>query len=104
MPFVAMSGVGREMGVLNGVEIVKGEWAVLESKYGASHCNQWDSLREGRRRGSNQITLGFLVLNSYVHFGSADRDCGILKAHHTGTASFDQPIYTLFFQNMSDRF
>ena len=45
-----VSGVGRGMGVVDRVEIVEGEGAVFGSKCGASHCNQWDSLREGRRR------------------------------------------------------
>jgi len=30
-------------------------------KCGASYCKEWDSLCEGRRRGSSQISLWFLV-------------------------------------------
>jgi len=40
MPFEEVSGVGRGMGVLDGVVIVEGEGAVLEGEFGASHCNQ----------------------------------------------------------------
>jgi len=36
-PFEVVSGVGRGMGVLDGVVIVKGEGAVLEGEFGASH-------------------------------------------------------------------
>ena len=62
MSFGVVSGVGRGMGVLDGMEIVEEEGQFC-GKYGrASHCNQWDSLREGRRRGSSRIILGFFVI------------------------------------------
>jgi len=51
-------------GVLDGVVIVEGK-GQFWGKYGASHCNQWNSLREERRRGSSQITLGFLVFHHF---------------------------------------
>jgi len=43
MPFGVVSGVGRGMGVLDRVEIVEGEAAVLPfwGKCEASHYNQW---------------------------------------------------------------
>jgi len=41
MPFGVVSGVGRGMGVLDGVVIVKGEEVSFGGKYGASNCNQW---------------------------------------------------------------
>ena len=44
-----------------GVETVEGN-GQFWGKCGASHCDQLDSLSEGRRPGSSQITLGFLVL------------------------------------------
>ena len=40
MPSGMVSGVGREMGVLDGVVIVEGEEAALGGEFGASHCNQ----------------------------------------------------------------
>jgi len=40
MPFRMVSRVGRRMGVLDGVEIVKGK-AQFGGKCGASQCNQW---------------------------------------------------------------
>jgi len=51
------------MGVQGGRRKGRGS---LESKYGASHCKQWGLCgvilcREGWRRGSSQLTLGFLV-------------------------------------------
>jgi len=49
MPFGVVSGVGRGMGVLDGAVIVEGEGAVW-GEFGASHCNQLDSLRERRQR------------------------------------------------------
>jgi len=42
MPFGVVSGVGRAMGVLDGVEIVEGEGEVLRCKCGASHYNHGD--------------------------------------------------------------
>jgi len=59
MPFGVVSGVGRGMGELDGVVIVEGEEAGW-GKCRASHY-QLDSLLEGRRRGSSQISSGFLV-------------------------------------------
>jgi len=40
MPFRVVSGVGREMGVLDGEAIVEGEGAVFGGEFGASHCSQ----------------------------------------------------------------
>jgi len=40
MPFGVVRGVGRWMGVLDGVVIVEGEGAVFGGEFGASHCNQ----------------------------------------------------------------
>jgi len=40
MPFGMVSGVGRGMGVLDGVVIIKAEGQFL-GEFGASHCNQW---------------------------------------------------------------
>jgi len=48
MPFGVMSGVGQGMGALDGVMIAEKVGAVLGVNVGHSHCNQWDSLREGR--------------------------------------------------------
>ena len=62
MPFWVVSEVGGRMGVLYGWRSSKGKGIFGEGRCGASHCNHWDSLREGRRRGCSQITLGFLVL------------------------------------------
>jgi len=62
MPFGVVSGVGREMGVF--IDVDGDRWArgSFGGKCGASHCNQWDSLCEGRRRSYSEITLGFLVI------------------------------------------
>jgi len=65
MPFGVVSGLGRWIGVLDGVEIFERERGNFGVNVG--HCNQWGLYgvvilcREGRRRGSSQITLGFLV-------------------------------------------
>ena len=40
MSFGVVSGVGRGMGVLDGVVIVEGK-GQFWGKFGASHCNQW---------------------------------------------------------------
>jgi len=61
MPFRVVSGVGRGMGLLDGGGGRRREMGSFGGKCVASLSNQWDSLREGRRRGSSQITLGFLV-------------------------------------------
>ena len=67
MPFGVLSGVGRGMGVLDGVEIVEGEGEFCD-KCGTSHYNQWGLCgvvilyHEGWRRGSSQIALGFVVV------------------------------------------
>jgi len=67
MPFGVVNGVGRGMGVLDGVEIVDGiEGAVLGVNVGHPVVTNTDFglvilCREGWRRGSSQITLGFLV-------------------------------------------
>ena len=50
------------------IMIIKGEEAVLGVNVGASHCNQWDFLHEGRHCGSSQITLGFLVSGVVAHW------------------------------------
>jgi len=58
MPFEVVSGVGRWIGVLDGG--------------GDRHCNHWGLCgvvilcRERLRRGSSQITLGFLVSINYT--------------------------------------
>jgi len=63
MPFGVVSGVGRGISEVDGVEIV--EWkGQFWGRRGASHCNQRDSLREGRLRGSCQITLGLLAVRA----------------------------------------
>jgi len=56
MPFGVVSGVGRGMVVLDGWRSSKGRGS-LGNKYATRflvnyviHCNQWYSLREGRRR------------------------------------------------------
>jgi len=50
--------VGPGIGVLNFGGNHRREGAVLGGrKFGTFHCNQWDCLREGRWRGSSQITL-----------------------------------------------
>ena len=62
MPFGMVSdGVGRWMGILDGGGDRRRESGSFGAKCGASHCNQWDSLREGRVCGFSQITLGFLI-------------------------------------------
>jgi len=67
MPFGAVSGVGRGMGVLDGDGDRRRGRSSFECKCGASHCNQRGLCdvvtlcREEWRRGSSQITLGFLV-------------------------------------------
>jgi len=40
MPFGMVSGVGRGMGVLDGVVVIKGEAAFFGGEFEASHCNQ----------------------------------------------------------------
>ena len=71
MPFGVVSGVSRGMAVLDRSGDHPREGAVL-NECGASHCNQWDSLHEGRRRSSPQITLGFLVGSSHSPSASAE--------------------------------
>jgi len=64
MPFLVVSGVGREMGVLDGVVIVDGEGAVLGVNVGHPIATNGDLrilCRDGWRRGFSQITLGFFV-------------------------------------------
>jgi len=62
MPFGVVSGVGRGLGILDGGRDRRRESGSFRvNKRVASNCNQWDSLREGRRCGSSQIILGFLV-------------------------------------------
>jgi len=69
MPFGVVSGVGRGMGVLDGWKSLKGMDS-FGGKCGTSHCNQWRLCgvvilcRKMWRRGSSQITLGFLVFFS----------------------------------------
>jgi len=43
MPFGVVSGVGRGMGVVDGVVIVEGKGIVLKGRgeFRASHCNLW---------------------------------------------------------------
>jgi len=59
MPFGVVSTVGRGMGVLDGVEIVEGEWAVLEVNVGhaITTCDVVILCREMWQRGSSQVTL-----------------------------------------------
>jgi len=67
MPFGVVSGVGRGMGILDGDGDRRRERGSFGSKCGPSHCNQRGLCgvvilcREGWRRGSSQITSGFLV-------------------------------------------
>jgi len=68
MPFGVMSEVGRGMGVLDGGGgRRRRERYNFGGKCGASHCNQLGLCgvvilcREGWRRSSSQITLGFIV-------------------------------------------
>ena len=51
IPFWVVSGVGRGMGVLDGVVIVEGRGS-LGDEFGASHCN-----RRGRRRAVPKLLL-----------------------------------------------
>ena len=73
MPFGVVSGVGRGIGVLDGMEIVEGKGS-FGGKCGASHSNQWGLCgvvilcREGWRRGSSHISLRLLVDNLRVCF------------------------------------
>ena len=64
MPFGVVSGVSRGIGVLDGSGDRRRGRGSFGGKYGASHCNQWEYLCKGRRRGSSQITLGFLVFHN----------------------------------------
>jgi len=61
MPFGVVSGVGRGMSVLAGGGDRRMERGSFGSKHKTFRCKQWDFLREGRRRGSSQITFGFFV-------------------------------------------
>ena len=63
MPFEAVSGVGQGMRVLDGGGDRQRGRGSFGGKRGPSLCNQWDCLREGRRRGSSQITLVFVVVS-----------------------------------------
>jgi len=70
MPFGVVSGVGREMGALDGDgDSPKGRGS-FGGKCGASHCNEWEFCglvvlcREGWRCSSSQIIWGGLVNNS----------------------------------------
>jgi len=60
MLFGVVSGVGRGMRVLNGVVIVEEEGAVLGVNVGHPVVTNGIFCMRGRR-GSSQITLGFLV-------------------------------------------
>ena len=53
VPFGVVSAVGREMGVLDGADIVNGKGQFE----GECRPYQWDSLREGQQCSSSQITL-----------------------------------------------
>jgi len=72
MLFGVISGIGREIGVLYGSGDRQMGRGSFGGKCGASHCNQWDSLCEGWRRRSSQITLEFSCIgrqrraNNYV--------------------------------------
>ena len=57
-----VSGIGRGMGVLDGSRDRRMGRGSFGSKCGASHCNQWDSLREGRRRAVLKWLWGGLVV------------------------------------------
>ena len=61
-------GVGLGIGVLNFGNRQREMGSFWRGKFGTSHCNQWDCLHEGQRRGSSQISLGrscFVVLFGY---------------------------------------
>jgi len=55
MPFGVVSGVGRGMGVLDGVVIVERN-GQFRGEFGASHCNQWEW-----RRALPKLLWGGLV-------------------------------------------
>jgi len=59
MPFGLVSGVGRGMGVLDGMEIVEGEVVVLGVNMGHPIVARSYSLPWGLRRDCSQITLRF---------------------------------------------
>ena len=67
MPFTVVSGVCRGTGVLDGGEDRRRGRGSFAGKCGASRRNQRELCgvvilcREGRRRDSSHITLGFLV-------------------------------------------
>jgi len=57
--------VGLCIGVLDfGSDRRRGRNSFGRGKFGTFHWNQWDCLREGRWRGSSEITLGFAC---YMH-------------------------------------
>jgi len=65
------SGIGRGVGVIEGVKIVEGKAAVLAVNVGHPIVANGVIVilrREGWRRGSSQITLGFIV---YFHARSS---------------------------------
>jgi len=84
MPFEVVSGVGRGMGVLDGDEDRRRGRGRFRGKCGTSHRNQCDSLRERRRRGTSEITLGFLVQFDFEKknlFGSTLHFC-LIRMHN----------------------
>jgi len=59
MPFRVVSGIGRGMGVLDGVLIVEGKGS-FGGKYGASHCNQGDNCVRGSDAALPKLLWDFL--------------------------------------------
>ena len=60
-----VSEVGREIGVLDGVDIVEREETIFGDNVGHPIITNGDVVilcREGWRRGFSQITFGFLVV------------------------------------------
>jgi len=61
--------VGSGIGVLNFGGDRRMEVAVLGGgMFVTFHCNQWECLCEGRRRGSSQIALGLFLFDMYHNY------------------------------------
>jgi len=91
MPFGALNGVGRGMGVLDGGGDHRREGAVLGVNVGRPIVNTKDCgvvilCREGRRHGFSQITLKFLV--SPCKKSASSARCGLLLRISIGYVTF----------------
>ena len=66
MPFGVISGVGPGMGLLDGSGDRRRERSSFGGKCGASHCNQWNSLREGAatRLFTNYFGISCLLMGN----------------------------------------